>query len=673
MDRSAFAAAAKRGLARGTPLQDPLEVARVTTGMAVATAVAYLVADHPAQQMMLLLGALLGTFAAVIPAERSRPATAGTSSFCFLLAALAGGLVHGTTWIVLLVIAAGFFCAGMALAISVGMSIRWVVGLIAFLAVAEMAPHSPIPTAQSVGYIGAGFVIMFLAQLLPPYGPRYRPQRQKVAALYRALSPGSVAMGAALTAADRSLVLVHSRRHPQVSVLRQLTVRAEEIMQLLIALDGVDADENARWIAAAQTQLRAIADVVSTAHPRSDVAEPEWPGPPPGPVHRGLIRTVTSATALAAGDEVPDTTDPRLVPTGWDLVRDQLHPSSHIFRHAIRLSITCVFAQLIGMAISAALGPRLVLPGHSFWVVIAAAMILFPDFGSTFSRGAGRLIGTLLGAPVGIALTLLPLPPAVHLLLLLALYCGYVAYRTAGQVYSMLFLVAYISCLIPTPLSATTRAGATTLGSLIAFAAYLLLPTWERRLLTERLRYWLRAVADQLDAQAATWSDDSAAHRSAAARHTVRARLARLDFVASARNALLEPADRSGRWPPGLIVPVVASVAELARQVAILTAMSRGWTPDVGSAALAHARPMSSRLRDLAAAPPAAGPPLGQPPPPAPEHPVPPTRPAAPGAGLPEIPTPYTRAAVARAEATVDELQQLLAEIDALDDAATHT
>lgn len=65
-------------------------------------------------------------------------------------------------------------------------------------------------------------------------------------------------------------------------------------------------------------------------------------------------------------------------------------------RHALRLSVVVLIAQLIASELALS---------RSYWMVVAAATVLRPEFGATFTRGTERALGTGLGVPLAGAIT----------------------------------------------------------------------------------------------------------------------------------------------------------------------------------------------------------------------------------------------------------------------------
>ncbi|UQE73263.1 FUSC family protein [Gordonia sp. PP30] len=602
MDWTAFLDSAKRGLApAGRPLQDRPRLLRVAVGMIAATVAAFFFDEAGA--LLVTIGAFLTAIAAIMPHDRSRLGATGLTSILMVTAAAAGLAVGTDWWAVVPVLVVMFFASGMLRAVSAGLSIRILVLSFVFLALAEMEPELPTGYGVTIGFFAFGVAIMYAAQFLPPFDGRNRAQRTAVGTFYRTVSSPEEYSAPALLAADRTLAHLRLRDDDEIDRLTQLTEYGEQIAQLLLVIERRPAtDASTRALTAAvRSQTAAIGDrIASGAIGGPDLVDVTWPRPVTGATETALAHAVDAATALVAGRSAPPASDERRVPTSWELIRDQLTPTSHVFQHAVRLTVVSTLAVALGIVISAYLPSDQMLSGHGFWIVIATALIVFPDYGSTMARGIGRTTGTVLGMGLGIALAFVPYHHITHGLILLALFLLYLAFRSMGQLYTMLFVVAWIAHLTPGVLGATTRAGATVIGVVLAFAAFLLFPSYQRRMLTRRLRAWALSAADKLDALAALWSHNTEAGRRHVADTTVRGRLARLDFCDSARQALVEPADKHGRWTNAALLPSVDSVSRIGATLAGFAALGQTLTDDDRPGKIVHADLLAREFRALA-------------------------------------------------------------------------
>ncbi len=158
-------------------------------------------------------------------------------------------------------------------------------------------------------------------------------------------------------------------------------------------------------------------------------------------------------------------------------LRANLSLDSSACRHAIRLSL-CV---MIGLTIAASFSlPR------SYWLAMTIALVLKPDFGSTFSRGILRLAGTYVGLLLATLLFHF-LSPAQSVDVLWIAVLVFIQ-RWVGRANYGILVVA-ISALIVFLLSLTgippkevigARALNTTIGGALALAIYWIWPTRER-------------------------------------------------------------------------------------------------------------------------------------------------------------------------------------------------
>ena len=82
-------------------------------------------------------------------------------------------------------------------------------------------------------------------------------------------------------------------------------------------------------------------------------------------------------------------------------MRDNLSLDSPAGRHAVRLAVIVVGTALLAQHVPLQ---------RSYWMVVAAATALRPEFGATFTRGAERIAGTCAGVALAglIAVTLHP-------------------------------------------------------------------------------------------------------------------------------------------------------------------------------------------------------------------------------------------------------------------------
>jgi uncharacterized membrane protein YccC len=190
-----------------------------------------------------------------------------------------------------------------------------------------------------------------------------------------------------------------------------------------------------------------------------------------------LIENADKAESGAGENRPKAQADLKTQFSGWAAtLRANLDLRSAVCRHAIRLSL-CLAA---GDWIERSLGWH-----RAYWLPMTVAVVLKPDFTSTFSRGVLRLLGTFAGLVLATALFhLLPNSAFAELLLVGAFtfclrYWGPANYGVFTLAVSglVVFLIA-ASGNSPGEVVAA-RALNTAAGGLLALVAYAVWPTWE--------------------------------------------------------------------------------------------------------------------------------------------------------------------------------------------------
>ncbi|MDJ1133372.1 FUSC family protein [Streptomyces iconiensis] len=179
-----------------------------------------------------------------------------------------------------------------------------------------------------------------------------------------------------------------------------------------------------------------------------------------------------------------------LVPVAIRAFRRELHWTSPIMRHALRVSAVASAGYLLGKALP---------PVHGYWIPLTAVMVLRPDFSRTYQRGVGRLVGTLIGVALGGTVMAL-VSPGIYLSAALAVASVaslYLLMRTGYAIASVCTgaYVVFLLGILGAEWSQTAyeRVGLTALGGVLAMLSYALFPAWETPLLRERLADWLAA------------------------------------------------------------------------------------------------------------------------------------------------------------------------------------
>jgi PPOX class probable F420-dependent enzyme len=156
-------------------------------------------------------------------------------------------------------------------------------------------------------------------------------------------------------------------------------------------------------------------------------------------------------------------------------LRANMSLQSPVGRHAVRLAVVVPLAALLARELPLS---------RSYWMVVAAATVLRPEFGATFTRGAERALGTALGVGLAgvIAVILHPAGGATVVIVLILAWAGYSVFAAsfaAGFAFITALVVFLLNLISPDTFgTATARLVDTLVGGAIGLTAYALWPTW---------------------------------------------------------------------------------------------------------------------------------------------------------------------------------------------------
>ncbi|MFC3563476.1 FUSC family protein [Pedobacter jamesrossensis] len=168
----------------------------------------------------------------------------------------------------------------------------------------------------------------------------------------------------------------------------------------------------------------------------------------------------------------------------FNLFTENLTYSSSTFRHSLRVTVV----MLLGYVVSQVLDFS-----HSYWILLTILVISKPGFSLTKQRNYQRLIGTTIGAFVGMAVLTYIHDKNTLFAILLICMIGCYSFQRKNYVVSVLFMTPYILILFDflgmgSLALARERIYDTFIGSGIALlASYSLFPTWERDKLKEAM------------------------------------------------------------------------------------------------------------------------------------------------------------------------------------------
>jgi len=551
--------------------------------------------------------ASLGGFNAAVAdrggAYRTRALTMGTltvgAAVAVVIAALAGS--HGWLAVMLTFVVVG----ALSLAREFGVSAGGVgISIAVSFVISLSAPAPNLHDALLRGaYLAAGGVwSMLLALVLWPLRP-LRPLRFATARAYRDVAEYAAAIAALDGAAPNDLTREALQQHKRVVRESIETARAivavarrggqgeaRRAERLLLLVQGADLvfgtliaiselleatpEEDVRIVAhratSALTRFAAIAKQIATTievepnAPRAlqpSLADDRLVAQTPAAIHatRLLEQLEEYTTLLAANADALESGRPRDMPPALavlTLVDDQrpvletlrasLTFDSLAMRHALRVAIVTGVAVLV---------TRLLDLPRGYWVTITAIIILQPYAGATLVKGLQRVLGTVAGALLTVALVALLRDPRGLLVAIFVFAAISVAFLRVNYLIYSIFLTPTFVLLAEMSAGdwhlAEVRVLNTLIGGALGLAgSWLLWPSPERDRFPELAATALRAAATHARTVAAVWNrtDDETSVALAAARRD--AALATTNAEASFERMVAESASRRRELEP---------------------------------------------------------------------------------------------------------------------------
>ncbi|WP_405606757.1 FUSC family protein [Polaribacter sp. Asnod1-A03] len=173
-----------------------------------------------------------------------------------------------------------------------------------------------------------------------------------------------------------------------------------------------------------------------------------------------------------------------LTPQDYDLRKLKANFSfkSPIFRHSLRLTLTMLIGFIIGNFIEMQ---------QSYWILLTVVVIMRPSYGLTKERTKNRVVGTLIGAAIAVAIVFLTQNTVIYALIAaLSLIIGFSLvkqnYRN-GAAFITVYVIFMYALIHPNILTVIEfRVFDTLIGSVLAYLGnYFFWPVWESKNIKE--------------------------------------------------------------------------------------------------------------------------------------------------------------------------------------------
>jgi hypothetical protein len=515
------------------------EAIRLGGGIIVAAVAGWFVSRiAPEGAVLVNVGAFFGALVCLLPRHHSRTASVVAGLVLIDGGAVLGVLLREHPLVALALLFVGLFIAGMARAVSVGAFMRLLFGAIALCSVAELSDSASSASASWLAlaaFVLGQLIVAFCACLRRP-STALADQRETTAELYRQLilllDGESSRFVRARTLARESLELISLLEFTDARWLRTLVDASDEIAATGPA--GARPDD-------VQALHRVLDALVST------------PAGTPGTGDLDVSAGVALALEASRPQECSRPPAPlrggRPGETARFYLRELRDLRGSSFRFALRIALTGVICQAVGQFLIEDLGDGL--PFHGFWTLLAGCLIAMPDFHGTTGKAIARTAGSVVGAVLGTALSLVPFlqdGPA-FLAVATVLVLAYLAARTISQATLMLVVVTWIAFLLGGEPAAFTRTIDTIIGAVIASVVFLIIPTWNADRLRDLFAQWCEKARAALTAAVVDASTQEGAESRAGRRAFTDLVHAQRRFARAAIATSLEPRADHSPWP----------------------------------------------------------------------------------------------------------------------------
>lgn len=541
------------------PVLPPADRIRLGGGIILAAVLGVFVTGaSPSGMVLVNVGSFFGALLVLLPHHHGRVASVIAGVVLVDGGSALGILLAGQPLVALLILFVGLFIAGMARAISVGAFMRLLFAAIAVCSVGELSRAAAHPSEAwlSLAAFAFGQIVVAICGCIGTNRRRFGAQRDAIAELYRQL-------------------IALAQGYEAHYVLARM--RARELVEVIPTLEFADT----RWIRRLVDLSDTIAADVSTSPRADDVQALEWVvehviGGEPAPLARNLDLTTDVAAAVSVLSTGPQPGHlPRLramTPTFTlrFLLGELRDTRGSTFRFALRVAITGVVCQAVGEFVFEGFGG---LPLHGFWVLLAGCLVAMPDYHDTSGRAIARTAGSVIGAVLGTALSLIPVlqQEPFFIIVCTLLVIAYLAARTVSQGMLMVVVVGWIAFMLGGEAAAFTRTFDTVIGAAIAAAVFFLLPTWNVDRLLVLLQRWCSYGRVALTTSFAADRDPSGAVQPLERVAFTNLYHAQHRFAYAAAAVPREPRQNESPWP----VDTLPSIADSMDRVAIALLRAR--------------------------------------------------------------------------------------------------
>lgn len=502
------------------------------------------------------MGALVATLAPQAGPLRDKLRRTTAATAFGVLGLVVGGFAEGGGWAPVLVIALISAAAALISQVNATMSLASL-QLLVYTALASGFASS-LSWYEEIGCFLVGAAWATALTLVQTATEAADPDRTAVAAVFSRIAD-LLEAGSAEDADDARRALTTALNAAYDRVIRSRSHMAGRVRELSELAGVLNSAAPLVEASVAAARARVPADPVDVAAVRDLAAaltgDRELPGERPAPVEEGLpVRRAVRHGVRLVWNVVGDPEE-RAGAAAPSPALDRRVRARELVDRTLASADSRAFAVRLTLCMSIAEVARQWLPTHRpYWVLLTVAIVLKPDFGSVFGRAVQRGAGTLLGVLLGSAL-LAAFPRSGWLVLAIAVFAGVLPWARAANfglfsVFQTPVILLMLDLALDDPSLVLERLTDTLIGCAIVLVfGYLLWPqTWRAP-----LDQALRDAAVALDGFVEAAFTGSSADRRRARRRTYRA-LTELQTQLQRRLAEPPPiSTRAAAWWPVIV------------------------------------------------------------------------------------------------------------------------
>lgn len=471
----------------------PWDSIRVVIGLFITILVGFIL-KNPDLLSILTVGAFLSGVLILIPHHSNRALVGISNSVLLVLSFFIGALLHNHTVILYILFFIFLVISGLLRKVGPAIAIKGLILTIFLLASAQMSTNLKLGMTLTIG-IAFGSLIILICQLLPPYANKFAYEKQCISDVFNQLSIDAYSLTNKKRNTKAYLSAIHLSRNSLDSLDKNSRYNINFLVSLVTKAEIIEDFFNFIYLQNIHNiqieELKDIGNILKNISAKlNDKNNKEFLFESEFKSIFTILNKYNFNTEKNIENKLKQfSNSPKNSNNIFKVLLNEINFKSPTFIQALRLAIFVIIATIIGNLFN--YFPSISIPGHGFWVSLTTAIVLFPDYLDTFTRSIERTIGTIIGALLGFGISLIPLGLLGHSIIVFILLCGYILFRSSGQAWIMIWIVAWLCNLSVLHNVAIPRGIDTIVGCIIALIACIIWPTWNTNKIDKLLANWI--------------------------------------------------------------------------------------------------------------------------------------------------------------------------------------